>query len=84
LEQLIALPDESPKHVARWLNLLADLQVQATNNTEMAEQTLRRIIELFPQHSVAQMAEQRIASLGLELKRYEKSRVIKLGSNQNG
>ena len=77
LEQLIALPGESPKHVARWLNLLADLQVQATNNTELAEQTLRRIIDLFPAHSAAQMAQDRIAVLPLELKRYEQSRVVK-------
>jgi tetratricopeptide (TPR) repeat protein len=83
LEQLIALPDESPKHVARWLNLLADLQVQTTNKTELAEQTLRRIIELFPTHSAAQMAEQRIAVLALELKRYEKGRVVKLGAPQS-
>jgi outer membrane protein assembly factor BamD (BamD/ComL family) len=77
LEQLIALPGESPKHVARWLNLLADLQIQSTNDTQLAEQTLRRIIELFPKQSFGQMAENRIASLGLELKRYEHSRVVK-------
>jgi tetratricopeptide (TPR) repeat protein len=83
LEQLIALPGESPKHVARWLNLLADLQIQATNKTEMAEQTLRRIIELFPNHSIAEMAEQRLAAIGLELKRYEKGRVVKFSPGEN-
>ncbi len=77
LEQLIALPGESPKHVARWLNLLADLQVQLTNGTDLAEQTLRRIIELFPTHSAAQMAEERIGALELELKRYEKTSIVK-------
>jgi tetratricopeptide (TPR) repeat protein len=82
LEQLIALPNESPKHVARWLNLLADLQVEATNNTEAAEQTLRRIIDLFPNNSFAELAQQRLASIGLELKRYEKSRVVKFGPSE--
>ncbi|HWN96516.1 MAG TPA: hypothetical protein VNT99_15915 [Methylomirabilota bacterium] len=84
LEQLIALPGESPKHVARWLNLLADLQVQVTNRTELAEETLRRIIDLFPTHSVAQMAEERIGVLGLELKRYEKTSVVKFNPTQTG
>lgn len=82
LEQLIALPGESPKHVARWLNLLADLQIQATNKTELAEQTLRRIIDLFPNHSIAEMAEQRLAAIGLELKRYEKGRVVKFAPGE--
>ena len=79
LEQLIALPGESPKHVVRWLNLLADLQIQSTNKTDLAEETLRRIIELFPNHSFAELAEQRLATIGLELKRYEKGRVVKFG-----
>lgn len=81
-EQLIALPNESPKHIARWLNLLADLQVEATNKTELAEQTLRRIVELFPNQSHAQIAEARLASLALELKRFEKSRVVKFSPTE--
>ena len=80
LEQLIALPDESPKHVARWLNLLADLQIQCTNNTELAGQTLRRIVERFPGHSAAQLAEDRLALLKLELKRYEQGHTVKFPS----
>lgn len=82
LEQLIALPGESPKHVARWLNLLADLQVEATGQTELAEETLRRIVDLFPHHSHAAMAEQRLGSLGLELNRYKTSRVVKFGPGE--
>ena len=80
LEQLVALPGESPKHVARWLNLLADLQVHCTNDTKLAEQTLQRIVELFPNQSQAELAQQRLAVLGLELKHYEKGRTVKFGS----
>jgi tetratricopeptide (TPR) repeat protein len=83
LEQLIALPGESPKHVARWLNLLADLQVQATNSTQLAEETLQRIIDLFPHHSVAQMAQDRLALLKLELKRFEKRPAVKFPSAES-
>jgi outer membrane protein assembly factor BamD (BamD/ComL family) len=82
LEQLIALPGESPKHVVRWLNLLADLQIYATTRTELAEQTLRRIIDLYPNQSFAALAEQRLGSLGLELKRYETTRVVKFGPGE--
>jgi hypothetical protein len=77
LEQLIALPGESPKHVARWLNLLADLQIELTNRTDLAEQTLRRITDLFPNQALAELAELRLGSLPLELKHYEKGRVVK-------
>jgi tetratricopeptide (TPR) repeat protein len=82
LEQLIAVPDESPRHVARWLNLLADLQVHVTNSTELAEQTLRRIIELYPAHSAAQIAENRLAILKLELKRYQEGHTVKFPSSE--
>jgi tetratricopeptide (TPR) repeat protein len=77
IEQLVALPGESPKHVARWLNLLADLQIEVTNRTDLAEQTLRRIVDLFPNQAPADLAGLRISSLALELKHYEKTRVVK-------
>ena len=80
LEQLITLPGESPKHVVRWLNLLADHQIHATGQTGLAEQTLQRIIELYPNHSHAEMARQRLSTIHQELKRFEKSRVVKFGS----
>ena len=32
LEQLIALPEETPKHVTRWLNLLATLHISVAND----------------------------------------------------
>ncbi len=64
IEQLVAMPGESPKHVARWLNFLADLQIEMTGKTELAEATLRRIVDLFPNQSQSQMALARITSLG--------------------
>src|ERR1043166_3149867 len=82
IEQLVALPNESPKHIARWLNLLADLQVEVTGKTELAEATLRRIIELFPNQSQAELARARIDALPLELRRYETTRVVKFGASE--
>lgn len=83
LELLIALPGESPKHVARWLNLLADLQIELTGKTDEAESTLRRITELFPNHSLAELAEARMASLPLEIRRFEGNRIVKLSRSEN-
>jgi tetratricopeptide (TPR) repeat protein len=77
LEQLIAAPGESPRHVARWLNLLADLQVHCTGNADLARQTLQRIVDLFPNQSQGELARQRQMSLGLELKHYEQARTVK-------
>lgn len=82
IEQLVALPGESPKHVARWLHLLANLQIEATNRTDLAQQTLRRIVDLFPNQALAAMAEERISSLALELRHFEKTRVVKFGPGQ--
>ena len=79
LEQLIALPGESPKHVVRWLNLLADHQIHGTGQTQLAEATLQRIIEMYPDHSSAEMARQRLSTIHQELKRFEKTRVVKFG-----
>lgn len=81
LEMLIALPSESPRRIAHWLNLLADLQVRCTGTTELAAATLNRIIERFPKQSFAEAARARLATLSLETKRYEKSRVVKLASS---
>jgi tetratricopeptide (TPR) repeat protein len=83
LEQLIASPGESPRHVARWLNLLADLQVHCTGSIEGAEETLQRIVELFPNQSQAELARQRLLSLPLELKHFEQGRTVKFSPTTN-
>jgi hypothetical protein len=82
LEHLIALPNESPRHIVRWMNLLADIQVECTRETSLAAATLQRIIDRFPQATFADPARQRLAVIDLEVKRYEKSRVVKLGSSE--
>lgn len=80
MEILINLPTESPKRIAHWLNLLADLQVRCTAETQLAAVTLQRVIERFPNQPFAEVARMRLATLNQEVKRYEKSRVVKLGS----
>ena len=57
LEQMIALPEETPKHVARWLNLLATFHIRCAKDRPGAEQALRRIIERFPKTAMAEGRE---------------------------
>jgi tetratricopeptide (TPR) repeat protein len=68
LEQMIALPGETPKHVARWLNLLATFHIRCAKDRPGAEQALRRIIERFPKTAMAEVAATRLGLLSLELK----------------
>jgi tetratricopeptide (TPR) repeat protein len=79
LEQLISLPGETPKHIARWLNLLATLQVRIGADVPAAERTLRRILDRFPDSAAATQAFERLASLNQELRATEKTAVKTLG-----
>ena len=79
LEQLIAFPNESPRHVVHWLNMLADLQIRFGNDLAGAEATLRRILEQFPTPALAEPARVRLASLERELKGGQPAQVKTLG-----
>jgi outer membrane protein assembly factor BamD (BamD/ComL family) len=79
-EQLITDPAQPGREVARWLNVLADLQLKHGADYDTIRQTLQRVIDLFPELAAAQLAQQRIELLRLELKGKEKSQVVKLGS----
>jgi tetratricopeptide (TPR) repeat protein len=80
LEQLIGLPAEPPKHVARWLNLLATLHIKVARDVAAAESALHRIIERFPGGALASVAAGRLASLQSELKSSQKSPTKTLGA----
>ena len=79
-EQMVAAPKQSSREVARWLNTMADLQVKHGAAYDTVRATLQRIVDQFPGLAVAQVAQQRIEILRLELKGKEKSQVVKLGS----
>ena len=80
LEQLVAAPNQPGKEVARWLNVMADIQLRNGADYDTIHATLQRVIDRFPELAAAQMAQQRIDLLRLELKGKEKSQVVKLGS----
>ena len=79
-EQLITSPTQPGREVARWLNTLADLQLRHGADYDTIRQTLQRVVDLFPDLAAAQLAQQRIELLRLELKGKEKGQVVKLGS----
>ena len=79
LEQLIAQPKQPARQVARWLNLLAELQIKIGNDVPAADHTVRRIPELFPGTAYAEQASLRLEYLRLEAKRNETTEDVKLG-----
>ena len=80
LEQLIQEPSQPAKLVARWLNLLADLQIRSGANYDTVRETLQRIIDRDPAVAAAELARHRLDRLRLEMKAKAKSEGVKLGS----
>jgi len=79
LEQLIAFPNESPRHIVQWLNLLADLQIRIGKDVPGAEATLRRILEQYSTPALVEPTLARLASLEAELKRGQTTPVKTMG-----
>lgn len=79
LETLVKTPNVPQKNVAHWLNLMADLYIDA-GDPAAARITLQRIIDTFPKTAIAATAEKRIAYLSLEGRKNTKSQVLQLGS----
>lgn len=83
LEQLINQPNQPARAVIRWLNLLADLQVRGNAPGVMIQDTLRRIIERFPNHAAAELARNRLDLMALELKAKAAPRTVRLGTYES-
>jgi tetratricopeptide (TPR) repeat protein len=79
LNQLIEQPNQPAKHVAHWLNLLADLQIRLGADYETVRPTLEKIVERFPDLSTAEMARTRLDRLKLEMKGQKETPGVKLG-----
>jgi tetratricopeptide (TPR) repeat protein len=73
LLQLAEQPGQPSKKVAHWLNLLADLQIHGGADYEMVRPVLEKIVELFPDLPVADLARRRLGILRLEIKGKEKA-----------
>jgi hypothetical protein len=84
LEQLITFPNETPAHIARWLDLLATVHVLHGRNLEAAENALRRVIERFPNTALASQANARLATLPTELRAGETAIFKQMGVYEKG
>jgi len=80
LEQLIQQPNQPSRLVVRWLNLLADLQIRGGVDYETVRATVQRIVDRDPKAAAASVAQNRLATLKLELKAQQKNQAVKLGS----
>ena len=79
LNRMIEEPNHPHKRIAHWLNLLADLQVHGGADYDTARATLEKIVDLFPDFAVAEVARTRLAHLKLEFKALEKTESKTLG-----
>ncbi|MDB6059862.1 MAG: hypothetical protein JWO95_3706 [Verrucomicrobiales bacterium] len=80
LEQLIAIPAETSKNIARWLNLLATLHIKVNHDRRAAEDALRRILDRCPKTALADMAYQRLAYIDVELKTKDPTATKQMGT----
>lgn len=80
LEQLVQAANQPNREVVRWLNLIADWQVQRGADYGAIQATLQRIIDHFPGLAPERLAQQRMDLLRLELKGKEQGHSVKLGA----
>ena len=80
LEQLITRTNQRPREVARWLNLLADWQIEVGSDIVAAGKTIRRIAELLPKTAYADQANLRLEYVRLQAKGKETREGMKMGS----
>lgn len=78
LAQLAEQPGQPAKCVAHWLNLLADLQIHGGADFETVRPTLEKIIELYPDLPVADIARRRLSIVKLEIKGQQKESPAKV------
>ncbi len=68
IEKLLAQPDHAPKHIAKWLHLLADFQVRVAGDEAAARAALGRIGGLYPGTALQAIAQSRLELLKNELR----------------
>jgi TolA-binding protein len=78
-EFLIAQRNQPAKKMVQWFNQLADVYIRQGDNLDKGRETLQRIIDLYPGSAAAEVAQNRLVRLKLELNSKKSARTIKLG-----
>lgn len=68
IDKLLTQANHPPKSVARWLHLLADLEVRHGADEAAARAALQQIVKRFPETAIAATAQSRLERLRLEIK----------------
>lgn len=76
LDQLVAQPHAPVAQVVRWLNALADIQIQCAGDVKAAGAALQRIEDLYPRSAHAALAMRRRMHLPLEMRRRTAARKV--------
>jgi hypothetical protein len=77
---MIGQTGQPAKSIARWLNLLADLQIQNGADYETVRQTVQRIIDRDPSFAAADIARNRLDRLKIEMKAKVTRQAVQMGT----
>ena len=80
LAVLINESRHSDRQIARWLNLLANFQLELGADIKTVRGTLQEIVDRFPDLSLAQVTQRRLVRLESEFRGKTETPVIKLGT----
>jgi len=83
LERLLSETNVPTRHVVRWYNELADLQLKSVDGVAVARLTLERLVSRLPDTPFATQAEARLRHLVWDQKGKQTTRTIKLGQHQS-
>lgn len=76
IDKLLSQPNQAPKHLAKWLHLLADVHVRVAGDEAAARAALKRVGELFPGTALEAGAQARLEKLRLELRLKQKATFV--------
>jgi hypothetical protein len=79
LAQLINEPRYSAKQIAGWLNLLANLQIEAGADVATVTETLQQIVDRYPDLPLAEVTRRRLMRINSEIKGKAQATGVKLG-----
>lgn len=79
LQQMVEQPYQPARHVARWLNMMADVHVRHGDQAA-AKSCLEEIVRMAPDGALGEQARSRLSFIGMEIRGQKKSQAVKLGS----